>query len=109
MVSFLTPGIIIYYNFNSSPPEIKVNKIAIHLNYLINIFSFFSIFKILNEVKIKGFKSEDFIAKQVFYDSKDGTAKIPMFIMHHKVCSNYISFNKIFFQKNIEIFLEIEI
>lgn len=32
---------------------------------------------------LKGFKTSDFVSKQVFYHSKDGT-RIPMFIIHHK-------------------------
>ena len=57
--SFLYPGTKYVYNFDTN--EMKIWK----------------------EIEVKGFKSEDFDTKQVFYASKDGT-KIPMYILSRK-------------------------
>ena len=57
--SFLYPGSI--YNYNYETNEMKLFK----------------------EIEVKGFKSDDFMTKQVFYPSKDGT-KIPMYILSPK-------------------------
>ena len=37
----------------------------------------------MKQIEVKGFKSDDFETKQVFYPSKDGT-KIPMYILSRK-------------------------
>ena len=37
----------------------------------------------LRSTEIKGLPQDDFISKQVWYESKDGT-KVPMFIVRHK-------------------------
>lgn len=38
---------------------------------------------VFRETKVAGLRTDDFVSKQVFYTSKDGT-RIPMFITHHK-------------------------
>ena len=37
----------------------------------------------LRSTEVKGIPPDDFISKQVWYESKDGT-KVPMFIVRHK-------------------------
>lgn len=59
--SFLTPGIIYYFNFKTTN-ELKIFK----------------------EIKLNNFNPADYVFKQVFYDAKNGLTKIPMFIMHSK-------------------------
>ena len=59
--SFLSPGIIYHYDFKSN-------------NDL----------KVFMEIKLNDFNASDFVTKQVFFESKDGQAKIPMFIVHRK-------------------------
>jgi prolyl oligopeptidase len=61
-VSFLTPGKAYRVDLSKQPFEVKLFR----------------------EVKAEGFDPSDFVTKQVFYASKDGT-KIPMFIVHKKV------------------------
>lgn len=39
--------------------------------------------KVFRKIHIKSLNPDDFITKQVFYHSKDGT-RVPMFITHHK-------------------------
>ena len=41
--------------------------------------------KVLRKSELKGLDTDEFTTSQHFYESKDGT-KIPMFIMHKKVC-----------------------
>lgn len=64
LVSFLTPGTIYQYDF--SKPEIEPT--------------------LLREVKLnlEGFDKNNFSVEQVFYTSKDGKTKIPMFIIQKK-------------------------
>ena len=50
------------------------------LNLIIKSFYF----KVFREIKIKDFDSSQFVTKQHFYLSKDGT-KVPLFAVHHKV------------------------
>lgn len=59
--SFLTPGMIFHYNLKNLSAEPKM----------------------IREAKPKNFNPDDFVIKQVFYDSKDGT-KVPMFLVHNK-------------------------
>ena len=56
--SFLTPGIIYYYNFVNEP-------------------------KVFREIKVQDFDQSLYVTKQIFYESKDGT-KVPLFIVHNK-------------------------
>ncbi|OAV90084.1 hypothetical protein PTTG_07951 [Puccinia triticina 1-1 BBBD Race 1] len=60
--SFITPGAIYRYRFDSQedPELVEFSKTA-----------------------MSGLNSDDFVSKQVFYRSKDGT-KVPMFIVHRK-------------------------
>ncbi|XP_026319477.1 prolyl endopeptidase isoform X2 [Hyposmocoma kahamanoa] len=60
-MSFLTPGIIYHVDFKKQPFEPTVFR----------------------EVKVKDFDASKYVAKQVFYASKDGT-KVPMFIVSKK-------------------------
>ncbi|KAG0264987.1 hypothetical protein BG011_005743 [Mortierella polycephala] len=62
-MSFLSPGTIYRYSFK---PEDEGNRLSI-----------------FRQAKVKNFDSDDFVTKQVFYESKDGT-KVPMFISHKK-------------------------
>lgn len=39
--------------------------------------------ELFKSTPIKGLESSNFVSKQIFYHSKDGT-RIPMFILHHK-------------------------
>ncbi|KAE8794381.1 prolyl endopeptidase [Hordeum vulgare] len=59
--SFLTPGIIYMCDLSSGAPEMNIYR----------------------EITVPGFDRTDFEAKQVFYQSKDGT-KIPMFVVSRK-------------------------
>uniref|UniRef100_A0A915MFC9 Prolyl endopeptidase n=1 Tax=Meloidogyne javanica TaxID=6303 RepID=A0A915MFC9_MELJA len=67
--SFFTPSIIYkgdFANCSSISTPIKLTE--------------------MRRTQIKGIKSEDFIAEQIFYTSKDGT-KIPMFVLYNKSLS----------------------
>ncbi|KAH9813561.1 prolyl endopeptidase [Melampsora americana] len=59
---FLSPGTIYRYNFNAPEGEEM------------------SVFRV---TELSGLNPNDFVSKQVFYESKDGT-QIPMFITHRK-------------------------
>lgn len=48
--------------------------------------------KVFREIKVKNFDLNLFETTQVFYPSKDGT-KVPMFIVHKKVCLLLICFD----------------
>ncbi|ORX94708.1 hypothetical protein K493DRAFT_337689 [Basidiobolus meristosporus CBS 931.73] len=61
--SFLNPGIIYRYSFEEVGEEQKLS--------------------VFRTTQVSGFNSDEFITKQIFYPSKDGT-KIPMFINHKK-------------------------
>lgn len=61
VVSYLTPGIIYRVDLSQTPYTPEVIK----------------------EVKVPGFDASQFVTKQVFYPSYDGTS-IPMFIVHKK-------------------------
>ena len=41
-------------------------------------------YQVFKETPIKGLVSSDYVTKQIFFNSKDGT-KVPMFVTHHKV------------------------
>ena len=43
------------------------------------------IIQIFSEIVVAGFDSSAYETQQIFYSSKDGT-KVPMFIVHKKVC-----------------------
>ena len=43
------------------------------------------IIQIFREIVVAGFDSSAYETQQIFYSSKDGT-KVPMFIVHKKVC-----------------------
>ncbi|WAR60631.1 hypothetical protein PtB15_9B570 [Puccinia triticina] len=64
MTSLLSPATIYRYRFNSeedrSPTRVEFRR-----------------------TPISGWNPDDFVSKQVFYESKDGT-KVPMFIVHRK-------------------------
>ncbi|KAI7938203.1 hypothetical protein MJO28_015123 [Puccinia striiformis f. sp. tritici] len=60
--SFLSPGTVYRYRFDRPEGEELT---------------------VFRKTLIEGLNSNDFISKQVFYESKDGT-KIPMFIVHKK-------------------------
>ena len=53
------------------------------------------ILQLFREIKVKDFYGDQLEQKQVFYTSKDGT-KIPMFIVHRKVCAFLGGINSIF-------------
>lgn len=59
VVSFLTPGIIYRVDLSHTPYKTEI----------------------VREIKVPGFNASEFVTKQVFYQSYDGT-KIPMFIVH---------------------------
>ena len=42
------------------------------------------VLQVFKETEIKGFSSSDYVTKQIFFTSKDGT-KVPMFVTHSKV------------------------
>lgn len=63
MTGFTNPGIVARYDF-SQEDEKKA----------------WSVYRV---TAVKGLKPEDFVAEQVWYESKDGT-KVPMFIVRHK-------------------------
>ncbi|KZT12672.1 uncharacterized protein LAESUDRAFT_718954 [Laetiporus sulphureus 93-53] len=63
LTGFTTPGIVARYNF-SEKEEAKR-------------------WSIYRTTQVTGLNSDDFIADQVWYESKDGT-KVPMFIVRHK-------------------------
>jgi len=60
--SFLNPTTIFHYDFAKAQAERHTK---------------------FRDPAIKGFKSDDFETKQVFYPTKDGT-KIPLFLVHKK-------------------------
>jgi prolyl oligopeptidase len=60
--SFLSPGIIFYYDFESNADNAKV----------------------FMEIKLKNFNASDYQTKQIFFQSKDGQVKVPLFITYHK-------------------------
>ncbi|KAA1076251.1 hypothetical protein PGT21_036362 [Puccinia graminis f. sp. tritici] len=60
--SFLSPGTVYRYRFDRQEDQELVE---------------------FRKTLIPGFNSNDFVSKQVFYESKDGT-KVPMFIVHKK-------------------------
>ena len=62
VTSFLSPTTIYYLNLKNDEEKPKM----------------------FIETKIAGFNPDDFVTKQVFYLAKDGTTKIPMFIVHSK-------------------------
>ncbi|KAJ3476870.1 hypothetical protein NLI96_g10855 [Meripilus lineatus] len=62
LVGFTTPGTIARYDFGES--EAKR-------------------WSIFNQTLVSGLNPDDFLAEQVWYESKDGT-KVPMFIVRHK-------------------------
>ncbi|CAG2105308.1 unnamed protein product, partial [Medioppia subpectinata] len=62
MTSFLNPGIIYRYDFNTNPNTISVFKSSV----------------------IAGLDTSEFETNQVFYASKDGKVKVPMFLVHRK-------------------------
>jgi prolyl oligopeptidase len=39
---------------------------------------------VFREITLKNFDKDLFVTKQVFYTSKDGQTKVPMFIVHRK-------------------------
>ena len=61
MSSFLNPGVVYHYDFNTASMKQFLET----------------------KVNIAGYKSEDFVQQQVFYSSSDGT-KIPMFLVGAK-------------------------
>jgi prolyl oligopeptidase len=65
--------------------------------------------KVFRTIELKGFDPTQFVVKQVFYASKDST-KIPMFIVHKKVCPLqkktflvFVSFFSPFFSQSLEL------
>jgi len=62
ITSFLSPGQIYHYDFNDKKDE--------HTLFL--------------EIKLEDFNAGDYETKQVFFETKDGLAKVPMFITKHK-------------------------
>lgn len=63
--SFTSPGVVYQITFDSEEDVASLQP------------------KVYHESKPNGFEPSNFVTKQIFYSSKDGT-KIPMFIMHHK-------------------------
>jgi len=63
LIGFTNPGIVARYDFSVKDEEKR--------------------WSIYRKTLVTGLNSEDFIAEQVWYESKDGT-KVPMFIVRHK-------------------------
>lgn len=62
ITSFLSPGTIFHFDFKGNEEQPKT----------------------FIETKLKDFNPADYVTKQVFFTAKDGTTKIPMFIVHGK-------------------------
>ncbi|XP_054157272.1 uncharacterized protein LOC128955623 [Oppia nitens] len=60
--SFLSPGVIYRYDFNTNPNTISIFK----------------------ESKVQGLDITEFETNQVFFKSKDETVRVPMFLVHRK-------------------------
>ena len=62
VTSFLSPGVIYHYDFKSTEDNLKV----------------------FMQIKLKDFDANDYVTKQVFFETKDGQVKVPLFITHRK-------------------------
>jgi len=63
-MSFTSPSLLYQYRFDDALKEEER-------------------WRMLRSTEINGLPQDDFISKQVWYESKDGT-KVPMFIVRHK-------------------------
>ncbi|CAL1703361.1 unnamed protein product [Somion occarium] len=63
LTGFTTPGIVARYDFREKDEEKR--------------------WSIYRKTLVKGLHPDDFVADQVWYDSKDGT-RVPMFVVRHK-------------------------
>lgn len=63
LTNFLTPGTVYRYKFDNPDGQELVE---------------------FRKTQLEGLNSDDFVSKQVFYTSKDGKTKVPMFITHLK-------------------------
>jgi len=64
LTSFTNPSLIYEYRFDDAVKEEEK-------------------WRLLRATEVKGLATDDFVSKQVWYESKDGT-KVPMFIVRHK-------------------------
>lgn len=64
LTSFTNPSLIYQYRFDDAVEEEEK-------------------WRLLRATEVKGLATNDFVSKQVWYESKDGT-KVPMFIVRHK-------------------------
>jgi len=83
------PGIGTIISFNSKPKENEAFYVYTSFNVPPEVYTY-NVATNSSELYFKpevDFNSDDYITRQVFYESKDGTV-VPMFIVHHKNFKN---------------------